>query len=182
MLSIIPYQMTKAKCFQEFFFNGLFGRLFFGSKSAGTRREFLLKNEARSLWSPSNMYLLLPLETLNTSSPEPCQINWIGINSCISAVEIMRKSSLLGAEHCNGETGNLSPYRSGTCSTNVIHFAYSMADTNNLKDMVVLAIHTGKIYSIVEVVNNTSAESPFDGNTDKASSKYMTFSQYFNKK
>ena len=114
------------------------------------------------------MYLLLPLETLNTSSPEPCQINWIGINSCISAVEIMRKSPLLGAEHCNGETGNLSPY--------------SMADKNNLKDMVVLAIHTGKIYSVVEVVNNTSAESPFDGNTDKASSKYMTFSQYFNKK
>ncbi|XP_050268142.1 endoribonuclease Dicer homolog 3a isoform X1 [Quercus robur] len=175
-------QMTKAKTFQEFFFNGLFGRLSFGSKSAGTCREFLLKNETRSLWSPSNMYLLLPLETLNTSSPEPCQINWIGINSCISAVEIMRKSSLLGAEHCNGETGNLSPYRNGSCSTNVIHFAYSMVDTNNLKDMVVLAIHTGKIYSVVEVVNNTSAESPFDGNTDNASSKYMTFSEYFNKK
>ncbi|KAK7853798.1 endoribonuclease dicer like protein 3 [Quercus suber] len=126
------------------------------------------------------MYLLLPLETLNTSSPKPRQINWIGINSCISAVEIMKKSSLLGAEHCNGETGNLSPYRNGSCSTNVIHFAYSMADTNNLKDMVVLAIHTGKIYSVVEVVNNTSAESPFDGNTDNASSKYMTFSEYFN--
>ncbi|KAF3949257.1 hypothetical protein CMV_024851 [Castanea mollissima] len=34
----------------------------------------------------------------------------------------------------------------------------------------------------VEVVNNTSAESPFDGNIDNASSKYMTFSEYFNKK
>nr|POF01599.1 endoribonuclease dicer like 3 [Quercus suber] len=48
--------------------------------------------------------------------------------------------------------------------------------------MIVLAIHTGKTYSLVEVVNNTSAESPFDGNTDNASSKYMTFSEYFNKK
>ena len=90
------------------------------------------------------MYLLLP--TLNTSSPEPCQINWMDINSCISAVEIMKKSPFLGAENCNSETGNLSPYRNGSYSTNVIHFAYSMADINNLKDMIVLAIHTGKIY------------------------------------
>ena len=125
------------------------------------------------------MYLLLP--TLNTSSPEPCQINLMDINSCISAVEIMKKSPFLGAENCDSETGNLSPYRNGSYGTNVIHFAYSMADINNLKDMIVLAIHTGKIYS-VEVVNNTSAESPFDGNTDNASSKYMTFSEYFNKK
>ena len=82
----------------------------------------------------------------------------------------------------NSETGNLSPYRNGSYGTIVIHFAYSMVDINNLKDMIVLAIHTGKIYFVVEVVNNTSVESPFDGNTDNASSKYMTFSEYFNKK
>ena len=126
------------------------------------------------------MNLLLP--TLNTSSPKPCQINWMDINSCIFVVEIMKKGLFLGAENCNSETGNLSPYRNGSYSTNVIPFAYSMADINNLKDMIVLAIHTGKIYSVVEVVNNTSAESPFDVNTDNASSKYMTFSEYFNKK
>ena len=57
-----------------------------------------------------------------------------------------------------------------------------MVDINNLKGMIVLAIHTGKIYSVVEVVNTTFAESPFDGNTDNSSSKYMTFSEYFNKK
>ena len=39
-----------------------------------------------------------------------------------------------------------------------------------------------KIYYVDEVVNNTFVESPFDGNTDNASSKYMTFSKYFNKK
>lgn len=175
-------QMTKAKCFQEFFFNGLFGKLFVGSKSAGTCREFLLQKETKSLWSPSNMYLLLPLEKMNTSSPEPCRINWIGINSCISAVEIMKKSSLLGAEHCNGETGKSSPCTTSSYNANVILFSNSLTDINNLKGMVVLAIHTGKIYSVVEVVNNSSAESPFDGNTDTASSGYMTFAEYFNKK
>ena len=50
-----------------------------------------------------------------------------------------------------------------------------MADINNLKEMIVLAIHTGKIYFVVEVVNNSSAESPFGGNTDNASSKYDIF-------
>uniref|UniRef100_A0A7N2M5Y7 RNase III domain-containing protein n=1 Tax=Quercus lobata TaxID=97700 RepID=A0A7N2M5Y7_QUELO len=50
-----------------------------------------------------------------------------------------------------------------------------MADINNLKEMIVLAIHTGKIYFVVEVVNNISAESPFGGNTDNASSKYDIF-------
>lgn len=128
------------------------------------------------------MYLLLPLEKMNTSSPEPCRINWIGINSCISAVEIMKKSSLLGAEHCNGETGKSSPCTTSSYNANVIFFSNSLTDINNLKGMVVLAIHTGKIYSVVEVVNNSSAESPFDGNTDTASSGYMTFAEYFNKK
>ena len=36
------YQMKKAKCFHELFFNGLFGRLVIRLKAAGGRREFLL--------------------------------------------------------------------------------------------------------------------------------------------
>ncbi|KAB1225575.1 hypothetical protein CJ030_MR1G020790 [Morella rubra] len=180
-------QMIKAKLFQEFFFNGLFGRLFVGSKSAGTRREFLLRKEAKSLWSPSNMYLLLPLETLSTSCLEPFRINWMGINSCVSAVEILKRSSLLGAEHCDGETGNLT--HSGNSlletecnSTNVIHFANGLVAINNVKDLVVLAVHTGRIYSVVNFVSNSSADSPFDGNNNDASSENTTFTGYFNKK
>ncbi|XP_059458543.1 endoribonuclease Dicer homolog 3 [Corylus avellana] len=177
-------QMIKAKCFQEFFFNGLFGRLLVGSKS-GAQREFLLQKETKSLWSPSKMYLLLPLEEFNTSTPEPCKINWTGINSCISAVEILKKRSVLSA--VPGETVKLSPCRNSSFETecnsdNVVHFANCLVDINNLKDMVVLAIHTGKIYSVVMAVNNTSAESPFDGITGTAPSEYATFAEYFNKK
>uniref|UniRef100_A0A2N9FHP3 Uncharacterized protein n=1 Tax=Fagus sylvatica TaxID=28930 RepID=A0A2N9FHP3_FAGSY len=78
--------------------------------------------------------------------------------------------------------GKSSPCTTSSYNANVILFSNSLTDINNLKGMVVLAIHTGKIYSVVEVVNNSSAESPFDGNTDTASSGYMTFAEYFNKK
>lgn len=133
------------------------------------------------------MYLLLPLETLSTSCLEPFRINWMGINSCVSAVEILKRSSLLGAEHCDGETGNLT--HSGNSlletkcnSTNVIHFANGLVAINNVKDLVVLAVHTGRIYSVVNFVSNSSADSPFDGNNNDASSENTTFTGYFNKK
>lgn len=175
----------KAKLFQEFFFNGLFGRLFFRSKSAGAQREFLLQKETKSLWNSSNMYLLLPLE--KTSSCDPYRINWMGINSCVSAVEILKKSASLGAERFNGKTGNLAPCINGFFETkcnsaDFIHLANDLVDTNNLKDMVVLAIHTGKIYSVFKIMGNMTAESPFDGSTDTTPSEYTSFAEYFNKK
>ncbi|KAL4597279.1 hypothetical protein ACB092_12G222500 [Castanea dentata] len=160
-------QMTKAKRFQEFFFNGLYGRLFVGSELAGTKREFLLQHETTLLWSPSCMYLLLPLETLNTSIHENLRINWTGINSAASVVEFLKKNSFLGSHHYN-------------------------VNVNDLKDMVVLAIHTGRIYSIIEVVSNSSANSHFVGDTSAETSfeqmpngvlsDYNTFTDYFHKK
>ncbi|XP_060673707.1 endoribonuclease Dicer homolog 3a isoform X2 [Ziziphus jujuba] len=179
-------QMKKAKCFQEFFFNGLFGRLFHGSKSSGNR-EFLLQKETTTLWSTLYMYLLLPLEGLNDSGHEPWRIDWTGIASCISVVKLLKNNSLLGSGHCNYNGGDLLPSRTDLSETeskeaNVICFANSSVDISNLNNMVVLAIHTGKLYSIVEAVSNTSAESPFDGNTDAVPSEYTTFNEYFHKK
>lgn len=181
------YQMTKAKCFQEFFFNGLFGRLFVKSKSSGKNREFLLQRETKSLWNPSNMYLLLPLEILGISGMESWRINWTGINACAAVVESLKENSYLGANHSNGYEGNLSPHRTDSsqkeCNIeDIIHFANCSVDAKDLKNRVVLAIHTGRIYSTVEVVRNTSAESPFDGTADGAPSVYTTFTDYFRKK
>ncbi|XVE97781.1 hypothetical protein REPUB_Repub03eG0048300 [Reevesia pubescens] len=174
-------QMMKAKCFQEFFFNGLFGRLFIGSKSSGTPREFLLQNKTRSLWSPSNMYLLLPLED---SSSNELRINWPGITACTFAVEFLNNNSLLGADGDGGNPLLNHPSSSGTeCrETNIIHFANSSVDLNNLSNLVVIAIHTGRIYSVIELVSNTSADSSFDETVDTVSSEFATFSEYFQKK
>ncbi|EOA26219.1 hypothetical protein CARUB_v100165772mg, partial [Capsella rubella] len=86
-------EMVKAKCFQQFFFNGMFGNLFVGSKSLGTKREFLLQTDTSSLWHPSFMFLLLPVETKDLASS--ATIDWSAINSCASIVEFLKRYSLL---------------------------------------------------------------------------------------
>ncbi|GLT85624.1 hypothetical protein SLE2022_038100 [Rubroshorea leprosula] len=176
-------QMMKARCFQEFLFNGLFGRLFVRSKSSELR-EFLLQNDTSSLWSASNMYLLLPLES---SPTDQWKINWMAINACCFATEFLKRNSLLNSERHDGNGDNKSPSKTFLHETdckveNVIHFANESVDRNLLKNMVVLAVHTGRIYSILELLNDTSAESPFDGNDDAAQPEYASFAEYFNKK
>ncbi|XP_050938034.1 endoribonuclease Dicer homolog 3a isoform X2 [Cucumis melo] len=182
-------QITKAKCFQELFFNALFGRLFIGSKTTGKKRDFLLQKDTNSLWISSNMYLLLPVDLPDDSTHDLWKIHWRAIDSCVSVVEFLKKNSSLDAErNCGaGAISDSWPSRNNSAETgsnaaNVIHFANCVLDVHSLKDRVVLAIHTGRIYSIVEVVSNTSAESPFDGNSDKGPPDYITFADYFNKR
>lgn len=177
----------KAKCFQEFFFNGSFGRLFIGSKSTGKKREFLLQKDTKPLWMTSNMYLLLPVDSSDASSHDLWKIHWGAIDSSVSVVEFLKKNSSLDAEKSCGAVSDSLPSRNNSAETgsdaaSLIHFANRVLDFRSLKDMVVLAIHTGKMYSIVEVVSNTSAESAFDGNSDKAPPEYITFADYFNKR
>ncbi|KAK8291997.1 hypothetical protein V6Z11_D06G092800 [Gossypium hirsutum] len=177
-------QMMKAKRFQEFFFNGLFGKLFVGSKSSGAPREFLLRDKTSSLWSPSHMYLLLPLED---NSTDELRIHWPGITACTLAVEFLKKNSLLGTEQSDDDGSNPSLNSTGSpvtyCKeTNIIRFANSSVDANSLRNMVVLAIHTGRIYCIIEAVSDKTAESSFAETVDTVSSEFATFYEYFYKK
>ncbi|XP_061374875.1 endoribonuclease Dicer homolog 3a isoform X2 [Gastrolobium bilobum] len=179
-------QMIKAKCFHELIFNGLYGRLVLRSKSARGEREFLLQEDTKSLWSPNNLYLLLPLEKLNDICKGSLQINWSGINSCASAIEYLRRKFLLVAGDCDANSKITSPCNISSSEvecegTNKIHFANCVLDVNNLKNMVVLAIHTGRIYCIIEVDINLCADSPFDGNNEK-SEECITFADYYSKR
>ena len=174
-------QMVKAKCFQQFFFNGMFGKLFVGSKSLGTKREFLLQTDTSSLWHPSFMFLMLPVETSDLVSS--ATVDWSAINSCACVVDFLKKNSLLelqvGEEnHCNTSSGQKGTQKKDT-ETNLIHFANASSDKNSIEEIVVIAIHTGRIYSIVEAVKDSSAMSPFE---DEASLEYATYAEYFNKK
>lgn len=177
----------KARCFHELFFNGLFGKLFVGSRSSGGGRKFLLQSEGESLWDPSNMYLLLPVESSNGCSHDAWKINWTGINSCFSVVEYMKENAWLSAKQSDVDTGDslvdgTDSTENGYKCTNLIHLSNKSVDLKNIRQTVVLAIHTGRVYSVLDVVNNTSAESPFDGNTDANSSSYSSFAVYFHKK
>lgn len=177
--------MLEAKCFHEIFFNGLFGRLVLGSKSAGGKREFLLQKDTKSFWSPRNLYLLLPLDKSKDICSGSLRIKWSAISSCASAVEFFRRKFSLVAGDSDDNSKILSPSRDTTLSdvecesTNKIYFANCAVDVSKLKDTVVLAIHTGKMYCITEVVVNSSAESPFDGSEGKSEANGMTFSKFF---
>ncbi|XP_068480547.1 endoribonuclease Dicer homolog 3a isoform X1 [Phaseolus vulgaris] len=176
-------QMMKAKCFHELFFNGLFGRLVFRSKSAGGGTEFLLQKDTKSLWREKHLYLLLPLEKLNGICGGAFQINWHGISSCASAIEFLRRKFSLGTGDCDDNGIITSPQDTSSMEieyvgTNKIHFANCVVDADNIKDTLVLAIHTGKIYCIIDIDSNLSAESPFC----EKSKDHVTFSDYFSKR
>ncbi|TYJ02321.1 hypothetical protein E1A91_A13G219900v1 [Gossypium mustelinum] len=166
-------QITAAKRFQEIFFNGLFGRLFVGS--SGTSRELLFHSKTSLLWHPSNMYLLLPLED---SLSNELRINWPGIIACTFAVEFLTADGNRGNPSLNQTDSSVTEHK----ETNVIHFANRSIDVNNISNIVVLAIHTGRIYSTIELVHDTSAKSSFNDIADMNSSKLATFSEYYNRK
>ncbi|KAI3913389.1 hypothetical protein MKW98_003868 [Papaver atlanticum] len=175
-------QVKKAKIFQELFFNGLFGKLFVGSKSTRIKREFLLKKDTSSFWSNSNLYMLLPLES-TVPNHESLRINWVEISASNSAVEFMKTHSAED-NYCSSifNTDNSSFGTECKSSEDSINLADCSIDKNSVKDMVVLAIHTGKLYSVLEVMADKSAETSFDGNTDEAPSSYTSFRDYFSKK
>ncbi|KAL8107399.1 endoribonuclease Dicer homolog 3-like [Apium graveolens] len=173
-------QVRKSMCFQEFFFNGLFGKLFFRSNSK-KGREFLLQADV-SLWKPSNMYLLLPLEFVNNPSQEPWQIDWAGIDSCVSEVEFLKKNAWLSAEQSGNVIESLKNngvIRSDLECVGNIHFANRSVPISDAKNMVVMSVHTGRFYTVLEVLVDTSAECSFDGDSDAA---YSSFRDYFQKK
>ncbi|KAK1288094.1 hypothetical protein QJS10_CPB19g01166 [Acorus calamus] len=163
-IHLVAQQVKQAMSYQELFFNGLFGRLFVGSNKS---REFILKDNNQTLWTSANTYLLLPLES--TSLPR-LAINWKGIQACASAVHILRDGySLRGSSISSSEEA---------CNdgTPIIHLANKSVRSHDLKEMVVMAIHTGRIYSILDVMDSTTSESPFEGNPN------ITFKDYFHKK
>lgn len=166
-----PEQVRQAKIFHELFFNGLFGKLFV-RKSSGKGRDFLLKGENRSLWRSSNMYILLPLES-SMPIDESLEIDWRGINTCASVIEFVKEHISVAGEYT--PTQNLD--QAECKSDDVLNFANATLLTDDAKDMVVLAIHTGKIYSVLEARAEMSAESSFD-----VDAEYSSYKEYFSRK
>ncbi|XP_043722965.1 endoribonuclease Dicer homolog 3a isoform X2 [Telopea speciosissima] len=174
-------QVKKSMCFQGFFFNGLF-------LTSKKRKEYLIKTENKSLWCSSNMYLLLPLELPDPASHESVRINWRAIDGCASVVNFLKEKSNFSADHSfiseKGDSLFSSTSLSDTeCkSSEVVHLANVSVNFNDLVNMVVVAVHTGRIYSVLDVMIGTSAESPFDLTSDAVPSNYSSFREYFNKK
>lgn len=106
------------------------------------------------------------------------RINWPGITACTLAVEFLTANGNRGNPSLNQTDSSVTEHK----ETNVIHFANRSIDVNNISNIVVLAIHTGRIYSTIELVHDTSAKSSFNDIVDMNSSKFATFSEYCNRK
>lgn len=175
-------QVAKAKCFQELFFNGIFGKLYIGSKQSRLAREFLLQTDQK-LWNPSYIYLLLPLEFL-----EPLTINWKEVDSCVSVVDFVKTNSQFRAKKQARDGGvmttleNIDSVMNNSDSVDLVHFANKSIHKDEVKNVVVLAIHSGKIYSVLELLQDATAESPFDGDTGSKPPRFSSFTDYFEKK
>nr|XP_043619633.1 endoribonuclease Dicer homolog 3-like [Erigeron canadensis] len=162
-LHLNAHQVAKAKGFHELCFNGIFGELYTGSKEP---REFLLQSN-RKLWNPNCMYLLLPLEFL-----EPLRISWKEIGSCVSVVDFVKKNSIFQAER-----DNVDSIMMNSDHGDMIHFANKSIHKDNVNEVVVLAIHTGKMYIVLKFIEDETADSPYD----RDQSRFSSFTDYFKK-
>ncbi|RLN16547.1 hypothetical protein C2845_PM02G11130 [Panicum miliaceum] len=170
-------QLRKGKLFQEFFFNGTFGKLFHGSRMSGLQREFIFRKGYEIQWSSDNMYLLLPLR--HTSHVQ-CDLNiqWEAVASCSDAVEHLRNLYL---EDGNLNYENLSPNKRNK-GEEIIHLANRSLHFSSVKDSVVLSLHTGRIYSVLDLILDTTADDSFDEMYNGKASPFASFVDYYHQK
>ncbi|PNT71104.1 hypothetical protein BRADI_2g23187v3 [Brachypodium distachyon] len=174
LLELDVQQMEKAKLFQALIFNGLFGKLFTGSKSSNSPREFILNKDDSLIWNNANMYLLLPMDPTLESHDSFC-INWRLIDEAATAVGLMRKV------HSDDKMNLLAILDIDQNDGDLIHLANTSCEAHVLRNVAVLAVHTGKIYTSLHVTD-LSSNSTFDGVSDKKETGFKTFKEYFEKK
>ncbi|CAM0884261.1 unnamed protein product [Alopecurus aequalis] len=174
LLELDVQQMEQAKLFQALMFNGLFGKLFTGSKISNVPREFILNKSDAFIWNNAHMYLILPMNPTLESHDISC-INWKVINEAATAVKLLRK---IYFEDKTNIPGILDFDQN---DTDLIHLANTSCEPHVLRNVAVLAVHTGKIYTALHVAD-LSANSTFDGVSDKKETEFNTFTEYFENK
>ncbi|XP_024528687.1 endoribonuclease Dicer homolog 3a isoform X2 [Selaginella moellendorffii] len=154
-------QLAAAKAYQEIMFNGAFSRLVFREdKNDRTLATCLLSSteKANELWSET--YLLLPI--LDGS----CDIDWNIVTRCADAAKLLPSlcSELNKTEVCMERP-----------DTGLIYTASGPVSPGALQDAVVLTVHTGKLFSIVEVLEDLGAQSTFKENEESEPCTYEEF-------
>ncbi|VAH04530.1 unnamed protein product [Triticum turgidum subsp. durum] len=169
-------QLRDGKLFQEFFFNGIFGRLFHGSRTSGVQREFLFRKGHEIQWSSESMYLLLPLRH-SPHIQQDLNIYWEAVESCTQAVEQLRNLYL----EDENIRANFIQHRS-IKEKDIIHLANKSLHFSSIKDSVVLSLHTGRIYSVLDLIYDTTAEDSFEEMYNGKASPFSSFMDYYREK
>lgn len=130
------------------------------------------------------MYLLLPLESSLLTNCGTLNIHWKAIDACASMVKYLRNIYSLNDEcysECSLESCSIA-YRATSESSDIIHLANKSLNTKYLNDSVVLSIHTGRIYSVLDVIDDITTQSPFDESFDAKPSQFASFIDYYYQK
>ncbi|XP_020528007.1 endoribonuclease Dicer homolog 3a isoform X1 [Amborella trichopoda] len=179
-------QVRKSKLFHEMFYNALYRKLFQMLKNLNgveKQKEGLLENGNMQLWTTSNMYLLLPL-IIAPHDHEAVSIDWEGVNACATMMNFWKNTSLpIGKCGFFGAMQSWS-FFSTTCEdehmmSRIFQLANGAFPISDLKHRVVLSVHTGRVYCIMDMIHNTMADSPFE---EDATSQYSSYADYFKKK
>jgi endoribonuclease Dicer len=123
------------------------------------------------------MYLLLPLRH-PPHVQHDLDIHWEAIESCSSTVEDLRSLYL---EDGNLNLENLISHKRNK-GEDIIHMANKDLPFSNVKDSVVLSVHTGKIYSVLDLIFHTTADDSFDEMCNGKTSPFASFVDYYHQK
>lgn len=125
--------------------------------------------------------LTIPIVTLD-SSPEPLCIDWNGLQSTVSAVEFLKRNAWYSAELSEANKRNCFMHRNDFDATEQVQMANNAVHKSSVRGMVFIAIHSGRIYYVLNSMTNSSSGSPFEGGTDEAPSGYSSYEDYFQKR
>lgn len=133
-------------------------------------------------WSSLKMYLLLPLEPSSGVRDTGWSIDWKVIHESISVVEYLKKIYSV-----DGESGNATTSTSVVCETicvnsQIIKLANKSLHVMHLEDSVVFSIHNGKIYSVLDVINDLTSDDPFDQIQATKDPQIVSFTDYYRQK
>lgn len=182
-------QLKEAKSYHELVFNGVFGKLIMRNKktdagsSLNSKNLLASKNMLEKLWVSSHMYLLLPL--ISGRSKESCviSVDWKTIRD--SAIAAQRFSALDTTEEideCMQENQKEFLCRTESDHTpgrNVLDMACGPVPISDVRGMAVVTIHTGKVYSVMEILQDKNAHCAMEGVQDPKDSVYESYAHYF---
>ncbi|KAJ7535983.1 hypothetical protein O6H91_12G052400 [Diphasiastrum complanatum] len=176
-------QLRDSMKYHEVLYNGMFSRLIFRSKGGNeSLAKCLFTSEEQKLWTPSRMYLLLPLlpsADCRAKSVEQA-IDWNGISSTAAAAKLIfqryspsKENLLVSLEALDGPPSQKAEDK------NILQTAVGVVPISSVKDTVVLTVHTGKVYCIVDVLHDMNATHAFSETQGSEAPQFSSYCDYF---
>ncbi|MCO5569280.1 hypothetical protein L7F22_022992 [Adiantum nelumboides] len=180
--SISADQLEDAKAYHKLIFNGMFGKLLkqLNKKEGQSLMKNVLafdsaKTAKYQFWDSLQMYLLLPLlpEKLALEAEE-LPIDW-------KAVRDAAVTSRLFPHLCSIQkrNTNVAVEKKFMNTYTGLQMASGVKLASELIDTAVVTVHTGRMYTVVEVLDKMNANCRMEGAED---SVYNSYSHYFAEK